>query len=252
MRLDGRIAIVTGGSRGIGRATSIALAREGACVVVVGRSRDTCAEVVAGIAADGGTAIAIQADVSSEADVAAMVGATMRRFKRIDILVNNAAVNLPYRAVVDLTLDEWNRIVATNLTGSFLCCKAVLPAMIAQGYGKIINMSSRGGRQGEAGRSPYRSTKAAIINFTECLAAEVKEHGIDVNAICPGAVRTDMMREITNDHVPSYAMPPEDIASVVVFLASDDSTAITGTAIDAFGAGNPLFRAKSYLAPQQK
>jgi len=123
--------------------------------------------------------------------------------------------------------------------------------MIAQRYGKIINMASRGGRQGEAGRTPYRPTKAAIINFTECLAAEVKEHGIDVNAICPGAVDTDMMREITNGHVPSYAMPPEDIASVVVFLASDESKAITGTAIDAFGIGNPIFRAKS-LAQRSK
>ena len=106
------------------------------------------------------------------------------------------------------------------------------------------------GRQGEAGRSPYRATKAALINFTECLAAELKEYGIDVNAICPGAVDTDMMSEITGGNVPSFAMPPDDIASVVVFLASDDSRAITGTAIDVFGAGNPIFRVKRYLAPQ--
>ncbi|TFH35738.1 MAG: SDR family oxidoreductase [Dehalococcoidia bacterium] len=249
MRLNGKVAIVTGGSRGIGRATSIALAREGAKIVVVCRNESTCEEVVAQIASGGGTAIAVQADVSREADVAAMVGTAMEHFQRVDILVNNAAVNLPYRAVADLTLDEWNQIVATNLTGPFLCCRAVVPVMTAQSYGKIINMSSRGGRQGEAGRSPYRSTKAALINFTECLAAEVKEFGIDVNAICPGAVATDMMSEITNGNVPSYAMPPEDIASVVVFLASDESSAITGTAIDAFGAGNPLFRGKSYLAP---
>ncbi len=252
MRLEGRVAIVTGGNRGIGRATSIALAREGAAVVVVGRHESTCNEVVAEIAAGGGTAIAIRADVSSEADVATMVRTAMEHFERIDILVNNAAVNLTYRAVVDLTLDEWNQVIATNLTGSFLCCRAVLPTMIARKSGKIINMSSRGGRHGEAGRSPYRSTKAAIINFTECLAAEVKEHGIDVNAVCPGAVDTDMMSQITEGNVPSYAMPPEDIASVVVFLASDESKAITGTAIDAFGAGNPLFRGKSYLSPKAK
>ncbi|MBN1856148.1 MAG: SDR family oxidoreductase [Dehalococcoidia bacterium] len=249
MRLDGKVAIVTGGSRGIGRATCIALAREGAKVVVVGRSEPTCEEVVSQIATHGGTAIAVRADVSVEANVTAMVGTTLERLGQIDILVNNAAVNLPYRAVVDLSLDEWNRIITTNLTGSFLCCKAVLPTMMAQGYGKIINMSSRGGRQGEAGRSPYRSSKAALINFTECLAAEMKEHGIDVNAICPGAVDTDMMSEITKGNTPAYAMPPEDMASIVVFLASDESRAITGTAIDAFGAGNPLFRAKSYLSP---
>ena len=244
MRLDGKVAIVTGGNRGIGQATSLALAREGAKVVVVGRNESDCDKVVARISASGGTAISVRADVSDEADVAAMVSTAIERFKRIDILVNNAGVNLPYRAVVDLSLDEWNRVVTTNLTGPFLCCKAVAPVMIAQHYGKIINMSSRGGREGEAGRSPYRSTKAAIINFTECLAAELKEHGIDVNAICPAAVATDMMRGITNDNVPSYAMPPEDIASVVVFLASDESKAITGTAIDAFGTANPLFRPK--------
>ena len=252
MRLDGKVAIVTGGSRGIGRATSIALAREGAKVVVVGRNESTNEEVVAQIAASGGAAIAVRADVSDEADVAAMAATAMERFKRIDILVNNAAVNLPYKTVADLTLDDWNHIVSVNLTGTFLCCRAVVPVMTTQSYGKIINISSRGGRMGEAGRSPYRSTKAALIIFTECLAAEVKEHGIDVNAVCPGAVKTDMIREITNDHVPSYAMPPEDIASVVVFLASDESRAITGTAIDAFGEGNPLFRAKSYLSPQAR
>jgi len=186
MRLDGRVAIVTGGSRGIGKATCIALAREGAKVVVVGRDEATCEAVVSEIIATGGGAMAVRADVSNEADVAAMVGATMECFKRIDILVNNAAVNLPYKTVADLTLDDWNRIVSVNLTGTFLCCRAVVPVMTAQGYGKIINLSSRGGRRGEAGRSPYRSTKAAVIIFTECLAAEVKEHGIDVNAVCPG------------------------------------------------------------------
>ncbi len=251
MRLNGKVAIVTGGNRGIGQATSLALAREGAKVVVVGRNESNCEKVVARISASGGTAIGVRADVSDEADVAAMVSTAIEHFKRIDILVNNAAVNLPYRAVVDLSLDEWNRVLMTNLTGPFLCCRAVAPVMIAQRYGKVINISSIGGRKGEAGRTPYRSTKAAIINFTECFAAELKEHGIDVNAICPGAVDTDMMREITNGNVPSYAMPPEDIASVVVFLASDESKAITGTAIDAFGAGNPIFRAKS-LAQRAK
>ncbi|TFH35244.1 MAG: SDR family oxidoreductase [Dehalococcoidia bacterium] len=251
MRLEGRVAIVTGGNRGIGQATSLALAREGAKVVVVGRNESNCEKAVARIQATGGDAIGIRADVSDEDDVTAMVGTAMEHFKRIDILVNNAAVNLPYRAVVDLGLDEWNWIITTNLTGPFLCCRAVAPVMIAQQYGKIINMSSIGGRKGEAGRTPYRSTKAALINFTECFAAEVKEHGIDVNAFCPGSVDTDMMSEITKGNVPSYAMPPDDIASVVVFLASDESRAITGTAIDAFGPSNPIFRANS-LAPRSK
>ena len=150
-------------------------------------------------------------------------------------------MNLPYKAVVEITPEEWDYVVGTNLTGPFLCCRAVVPVMIAQGYGKIVNISSLGGRSGAAGRTPYRPTKAALINFTECVAAEVKEHGIDVNAVCPGPVTTDMMREITNNNVPSNAMQPEEIASVVVFLVSGEAGAITGTAIDAFGEANPLF-----------
>lgn len=242
MRLAGKVAIVTGGSRGIGRATCLAFGKEGAKVVVVGRNQSSCDSVAGEIMAERGIATGIAADVASEADVAAMVRATVEHFGGIDILVNNAAVNLPFRRVVDLTLEDWDQVVAVNLTGTFLCCKAVVPVMAARGGGRIINISSRGGRSGQAGRTPYRPTKAAIINFTECLAAEVKEDGIDVNAVCPGTVSTDMMREITHDNVPSYAMPPEDMASVLVFLASDESRAITGTAIDAYGPGNDLFR----------
>jgi len=245
MRLTNRIAIITGGGRGIGRAITLAFAREGAKVIVVGRNRARCDEVVSQISKNGGDAISIQADVSSEADVAKMIEQTKDKFQRIDILVNNAAVNLPYRAVTELSLDEWNWIISINLTGTFLCCRAVLPQMIAQQFGKIINLASLGGRMGAAGRAPYRASKAAIINFTECLAAEVKELNIDVNTICPGAVKTDMLSEITGGEMPIHAMPTEDIAAVAVFLASDESRAITGTAIDAFGCGNPLFGAST-------
>jgi len=241
MRLAGRVALVTGGNRGIGRAISLAFATEGAKVVVVGRNAASCDETVAAIKAEGSEALAIRADVSREADVASMVATAVQRFNRIDILVNNAGVNLPYKAVVELTPEEWNYVVGTNLTGPFLCCRAVVPVMIAQGYGKIVNISSLGGRSGAAGRTPYRPTKAALINFTECVAAEVKEHGIDVNAVCPGPVNTDMMREITNNNVPLNAMQPEEIAAVVVFLVSGEAGAITGAAIDAFGEANPLF-----------
>jgi len=241
MRLKDQVAIVTGGSRGIGRAIASAFAREGAKVVIVSRDKSRSDKAAEEICQNGGVAIGIQADVSNEADAARIIKTTKDRFRRIDILVNNAAVNLPYRTVTDLTLDEWNWVVAVNLTGTFLCCRAVVPEMMAQRRGKIINMASIGGRRGAAGRVPYRPTKAAVINFTECLAAEVKQYNIDVNAICPGAVGTDMMREITVGEMPDYLMPPEDIAAVAVFLASDESKSITGTAIDAYGASNPLF-----------
>jgi 3-oxoacyl-[acyl-carrier protein] reductase len=249
MRLSGKVAIITGGNRGIGKAISLAFAGEGAKVVVVGRNKPRCDEVVDQITKEGGEAIGIQVDVTSEADVARMAKQTRDKYGRIDILVNNAAVNLPYRAVTELTLEEWNWILNVNLTGPLLCIRSVLPGMITQRSGKIINLSSIGGRHGAAGRTPYRATKAAIINLTECVAAEVKEFGIDVNAICPGAVETDMLREITGGEMPAHLMPPEDIAAVAVFLASDESKAITGTGIDAFGMSNPLFGAAPSVRP---
>ena len=241
MRLANRAALITGGSRGIGKAIALAFAEEGAKIAVAGRNKDSCDQVVAQISRSGGDAIGIQADVASEADVTRMVALAKDKFQRVDILVNNAAVNLPYRAVTDLTLDEWNWVMGVNLTGTFLCCRAVLPRMMAQRSGKIINIASIGGRIGAAGRTPYRPAKAAVISFTSCLAAEVKEFDIDVNAICPGAVETDMLNEITEGKMPEHTMPPADIAAVAVFLASDESRAVTGTAIDAFGRSNPLF-----------
>ncbi len=251
MRLSGKVTIITGGSRGIGKAISLVFAREGAKVVVVGRKLPRCNEVVDQINQEDGEAISIQADVTSEADVARMTQQTKDKYQRIDILVNNAAVNLPYRTVNELTLDQWNWILNVNLTGPFLCSRSVIPGMIAQRSGKIINLASIGGRHGAAGRTPYRATKAAIINLTECIAAEVKEFGIDVNAICPGAVDTDMLHEITDGKIPATSMAPEDIAAVAVFLASDDSKAITGTAIDAFGNTNPIFSVLSSIRPNK-
>ena len=244
MRLKDRVAIVTGGSRGIGKAIALAFAREGAQIAIVGRNLARAEEVANQIESNGGRAIALHADVSIEADVARMVEQVLSHFGKIDILVNNAGVNLPYRRVVDLTVEEWSHVVGVNLTGPFLCARAVLPSMISQHYGKIINIASIGGRKGAAGRIPYRPTKAAIINFTECLAAEVKEHNIDVNAICPGAVDTDMLREISGRRRED-ADSPEKIAAVAVFLACEEGRGITGTAVDVFGDSNPLFRTQS-------
>jgi len=249
MRLAGRVALVTGGSRGIGRAISLAFSQEGAKVVVVDINKERCDELAAQIARAGGEAICIKTDVSSEAEVAGMMRQVKEAFQRIDILVNNAAVNIPYKTVADLTLKEWNWIIGVNLTGVFLCSRAAFPEMMAQRSGKIINMASWGGRYGAAGRVPYRPTKAAIINFTECLAAEGAEYGIEANAICPGAVDTDMMHEITGGNVPDKMITPEEIAAVAVFLASDESRSITGTAIDAFGRNNPLFGFNSSVRP---
>jgi 3-oxoacyl-[acyl-carrier protein] reductase len=252
MSLSGKVAIVTGGSRGIGRAVCLALAREGVKVVVVGRSQSGCDAVAAQICSEGGAAIGVAADVSKEADVVAMVSRARQEFDRVDVLVNSAGVNLPYTTVAELTLEQWNWVIGTNLTGTFLCCREVMPVMTAQHEGKIINIASIGGRHGAAGRTPYRPTKAALINFTECLAGEVKQYGIDVNAICPGPTDTDMMRDITGGKVPASMIPPEQIAALVVFLTSDKSGAISGTAIDAFGVSNPLFGTSVDVAQRAK
>ena len=242
MKLANKVAIITGGSRGIGRGVTVAFAHEGAAVAIVGRNKQDCDATAAFISGSGGTAISIPADVSKEEDAARIAEQTVAKLHRIDILVNSAAVNLPYRVISDVTLADWNWILGVNLTGIFLVCKAVLPQMKQQHFGKIINFSSIGGLSGAPGRAPYRATKAAIINFSECLAAEVKEFGIDVNTICPCVVETDMLRETKKTvAIPNIPMPPEEMAEVAVFLASNEGRAITGTTINAFGAGNPLF-----------
>jgi len=241
--LEGKVAIVTGAGKGIGKAIALALSKEGVRVTIVARNPAEIEGVAQQIRQNGGEAIAVRADVSSEEEVAKMVGEAEQRFQRLDILVNNAAVNLPYTRLLEVGLSEWNRVLAVNLTGAFLTMRAVLPKMIAQRSGKIINISSIGARHGAAGRSPYRASKAALINLTESIAAEVKEFGIDVNAICPGPTDTPMQQDMRHGKLPSGLMKPEEIAAVAVFLASEQASGITGTAIDVFGFGNPLFGA---------
>ena len=244
MKLRGKVAIITGGGRGIGRAIALVFAREGARTVIAARSVREIQEVAREIEKLNQEALQMQVDVSKEEDVSRLVSRTLKRFGTVNILVNNAGINLPKRNVVDLTLKEWDQILAVNLTGAFLTTKAVLPIMMERRQGKIINISSRGGRLGAAGRGPYRASKAALINFTETVAAEVKDYGIDVNAICPGAVNTRMVDEISVDRKGDlgHLMDPDEIARVALFLASGDASAICGTAIDAFGHTTAIFR----------
>jgi 3-oxoacyl-[acyl-carrier protein] reductase len=242
MKLAGKVAVITGGGRGIGRAIALSFAKEGASVVVSARTVPEIEEVAQEVEKQDRKSFALQADVSREESVENMIGQTLKAFERVDILVNNAGTILPYQNVVDLTLADWNRVLEVNLTGTFLCCRAVLPTMIQQRLGKIINISSIGARYAAAGRSPYRSSKAALLQFTYCLAAEVKQYGIDVNAVCPGPTETRMMKDIARGNTFPVLIRPEEIAEVVLILASQSSSSITGTAIDAFGPNNPLFR----------
>ncbi len=245
MKLLDRIALVTGASRGIGRAIALAYAAEGAHVVLAARSGAALDELAHDIESEGREALAVVTDLADEADIAALATATLARFGRLYILVNNAAIIHPPTLLVDFDPALWRAVVDVNLIAPALLTKALLPAMIAQGSGRIINISSIGGRQGSHRRSAYRATKAALINLTESLAAEGHEHGIAVTCICPGGVDTEGMRKAYDSRGRADnpdLMDPAEIADVAVFLASDASSSITGTAIDAFGATNPLFR----------
>ena len=241
MKLEGKVAIVTGGGRGIGRAIAETFAREGAKLVVAARTEREIKDVAQRIGEHGGEAISVVTDIAREGDVERLVEGTIGAFGQVDILVNNAAVNHPPIDIVDMEPDSWRLVTDVNLNGPFLCAHSVLPHMIGRKSGTIINVSTIGARKGGRGRGAYRAAKAGLINFTESLASEVYEHGISVNCICPGGVDTEMMREITHGRVPPNLMRPEEIANVALFLASDESSAVTGTAIDAFGASNPAF-----------
>lgn len=242
-RLEKKVAVVTGASRGIGKAIALAFGREGANVVVTARTKEALEALVNQLKYQG-EALAVVADLSKEADILRIAEETVHHFGRIDILVNNAAIIHPRINLVDFDAHLWRQVLEVNLTGAALLTKAVLPNMMANRSGKIINISSIGGRKGGKGRSAYRVTKAGLISLTESVAAEVKPYGIDVNCICPGGVDTEGYREAFGSkgriENPKLLLP-EEIAELAVFLASEASSAITGTAIDAFGGTNPLF-----------
>jgi NAD(P)-dependent dehydrogenase (short-subunit alcohol dehydrogenase family) len=243
--LDNKVAIVTGGGRGIGRAIAQSYARAGAKVVVVARTAAPIEAVAAEISSAGGKALAIAADVAKDADIARVVSATLAHFGGIDILVNNAAIIPASRNLVDSDAHAWREVIEVNLVAPALLIKAVLPGMIARRSGKIINISSIGGRNGGRGRSAYRASKAGLINLTQSVAAEVKAHGIDVNCICPGGVDTEGLWESLGPQLTGgrdTLIKPAEIAEVALFLASAAGSSITGTSIDAFGLSNPIFR----------
>jgi NAD(P)-dependent dehydrogenase (short-subunit alcohol dehydrogenase family) len=236
--------MVTGASRGIGKAIALALGREGAHVVATARTAEAIKAVVEELKQMGSDALAVVADLGVERDIQHLVEETLKKFDRMDILVNNAAIIHPPIDLVNLDSGLWRKVIDVNLTGPALLIKAVLPTIIKNRFGKIINISSIGGRRGGKGRSAYRATKAGLISLTESVAAEVKPYGIGVNCICPGGVDTEGYREAFGskgrEENPKL-MRPEEIAELIIFLASDASSAITGTAIDAFGGMNPLF-----------
>ena len=229
-------------SRGIGRAIAHAYAREGARVVVTGRDEAALDALVGELGAD---ALAAPADLASPETPEALVAATINRFGALDLLVNNAGVIHPAMPLADFEPEDWRPVIEVNLVAPAMLVRAAVPAMRAAGGGTIINLSSIGGRKGGRGRSAYRASKAALINLTESLAAELAPDGIQVNCICPGAVDTEGYRALMGSRgraATPTAMRPEEIADLALFLATEASSAATGTAIDAFGTANPLLQ----------
>ena len=241
--LSGKAAIVTGASRGIGRAVALRLAANGARVLLNGTNEKLLDELRRDIARSGGAAEIVVGDVADERTAQAAVETTRAAFGRIDILVNNAGLTAR-SSTLEMALDDWKRVLDVNLNGTLHFCRAVLPTMIARGGGKIVNMSSTTAKTGHRNAAPaYGASKAAVNYLTMHLAREMARHRIYVNAVCPGPVETDMVgqwsedyrRRVVQDLPLGRLGTPREIADVVVFLASDMSDFITGETINANG-----------------
>jgi NAD(P)-dependent dehydrogenase (short-subunit alcohol dehydrogenase family) len=252
MQLEGKIAVITGGGRGLGKGIALTFAAEGSDVVIAARTETALKETAAEIEAIGRKCLAIVTDQAIPEQVRNMVDRTLERFGRVDVLVNNAGIGGPTLSVADMDLEAWKQTLAINLTGAMLCTKYILKDdMIPRRSGNIINISSVSGRMGHANRSPYSASKWGLIGLTQSLALEVGKYGIRVNCISPGPVVGERiewaMRQVSKNQGISYEQAvaneiartalgrmvrPEEVGYLAVFLASDKSAGITGQTIN--------------------
>ena len=244
MEFQGKVAIVTGAGRGMGRAVAMRLAAGGATIAVNDLRTDDAQRVADELNATGTEALAVAGDVTDSGDVRRMVSQTTDALGAVHILINNAGVLRP-TAVIDIEEAEWDYVVGVNLKGTYLCSRAVLPAMRSQGWGRIVNFSSTAGKNvSTVGGAHYTAAKAGILGFTRHLAKEEAGYGITVNSVCPGLIDTEMIRDtISDDRADAYAASfpiqrlgqPEEVAELVAFLASDRASYITGASLDING-----------------
>ena len=236
--MRGRVAVVTGASRGLGKAIAMALSGAGARVALVARDLDKLNQTASEIARAGGDARPFRADVGDEQQVAALERAVLAEYGQVQILVNNAGINLR-KPLVEFSLEEWNRVVNSNLTSVFLMCRAFVPHLKGRGYGRIINIGSTMSWVSIPGRSAYSATKAAILGITRALALELATEGVTVNAICPGPFATELNTALLQDpKVSEWFMSRvpvgrwgrvEEVGAMVVYLCSEQAGFVTGT-----------------------
>jgi 3-oxoacyl-[acyl-carrier protein] reductase len=243
MKLKNRAAIITGGAKGIGKAIALTLVREGAKVALVDIDQEGLEALKHEIEKNGGEGLALPCDISKSRDVSEMVNQAFRRFGRIDILINNAGI-IRRGTIETMTEEDWDRVIEVNLKGTFNCCRAVVAIMKQQGYGKIVNISSIAGKMGDITSAPgYGSSKAAMDALTKTLARQLACYGINVNAVSPHAIETEMSAQWSEERrkeiiasIPLGRLgKPEDVAEAVLFLVSESAAFITGEILDVNG-----------------
>lgn len=251
IKLDNRVAIVTGGANGIGRATVLALIEAGAAVAIWDVADDAGNALAAEIRDKGGKAAFFKVNVADQESVETAVNAVVGQFGRIDILINNAGITRDSQfvkfkegqVVGKMSKADWDAVVGVNLTGVFNCTQAAVPHMLAQGWGRVVNASSIAGQTGNFGQSNYTAAKAGVIGLTKVWARELGRRGVNVNAIAPGFIATDMTKAIPDqvqaammEHIPlGRAGQPEEVAKAYLFLASDDASYINGSVLNVDG-----------------
>jgi 3-oxoacyl-[acyl-carrier protein] reductase len=242
MSLSGRVALVTGASQGIGRTCALKLAVRGATVAVAARNQEKLNELVQEVTAAGGIAAAYALDVGDEEQVKATVKAVIAQFGKIDILVNNAGITRD-QLVMRMKRADWDAVLQTNLTSAYLCIQAVIPSMLKQRWGRIINITSVFGQMGQAGQANYAASKAGLIGLTMAIAREVGSRNITCNAVAPGFIETAMTAALSDEFKQNAVKQiplgrvgtPDDVASAVAFLASDEASYITGHVLSVNG-----------------